>query len=677
MSGSRLRRDEETLLQEWSNGDPAALDELMLLVFDEVREMARRYFAHEAADHRLQPTALVKEVYLRLHGLHTVQWKNREHFFSSLAGMMRRILVDHARRRQSNKRGASGQKISLDEAILPAAVRPEEMVALDDALETLGQLDPRQHEIVKLKFFVGMTFEQIAEILGVSLNTVKRAWASARMWLLRELDRREEAHGGQGSDVPARRRPIDSSQAENEVVDHLERLRPRIEAALDRVARARAEAEKRRGQAPRPGQLFLITETIEHDEHSIRWVVLERDSDSGRVLVVPADLHPSVGSADVAIAADAAREALSLRCGFAVWVEARRLEPELRVGLLRTEDLERARRKHAEVVGGALTGSFAQRETDREPEYQDWLEDAVAPAQAALEEPRENEWAERAARWRRPARWAGGAALLAASALMLTIHGGWWPVDDGVPMATVEKVIGKTEHWNAIVAHPLLCGALLRAGDELVTSDEARVAIRLAGGASLRLDRATRLRFISGSVFALQAGAIYLDNRADEGVAGSFGIQTPWGLVTDIGTQFELRIVGDGLRIRVREGRALFDRRGRSLVVPVGFELIFDLAGGAELRKAPVHGPIWRWVLEVAPSYDYDGESVGNFLDWLAREGGWEVRFADAIVASKVEHTTIRGSIVGLMPVEALDIVLAASGLGYRLEDDVLFIVER
>ncbi|MCP4661408.1 MAG: RNA polymerase subunit sigma-70, partial [bacterium] len=153
--------DVTRLLEDWSQGDPEALDRLMPLVFDELREMARNYLREESAAPTLQPTALVHELYLRLHGRRTVQWKNRQHFFGTLAGMMRRILVDHARRRLSARRGTGGRKISLDQVEL-TKVRAPEMVALDDALEALGAADPRKCRIVELRFFTGLTHEEIA-----------------------------------------------------------------------------------------------------------------------------------------------------------------------------------------------------------------------------------------------------------------------------------------------------------------------------------------------------------------------------------------------------------------------------------------------------------------------------------------------------------------------------------
>lgn len=175
------------LLEQWSDGDPEALDQLIPLVFDEVRDMARRYFLNETPGHTLQPTALVHEVYLRLRGRRTVQWKNRRHFFGSMAGMIRHILVDRARRHKSAKRGGGAKKIPLDDVLLVAEDRHPDWVALDEALATLAGLDPRQHRVVELKFFIGLTLEQIAEVLDVAKSTVIRDWANARLFLLREL----------------------------------------------------------------------------------------------------------------------------------------------------------------------------------------------------------------------------------------------------------------------------------------------------------------------------------------------------------------------------------------------------------------------------------------------------------------------------------------------------------
>ena len=175
------------ILEDWNEGDGEALDKLIPLIFDDLRTIARRYFRHESPDHTLQPTALVGEVYKKLTKIHKVTWKNSAHFFGELAKMMRRILVDHARRRLAIKRGGGELVLSIDEALLPAQDRPADVVALDEALRTLKRLHPRQHEVVELKFFMGLKRQEIAEVLDVSLTTVIRDWANARAFLLHEL----------------------------------------------------------------------------------------------------------------------------------------------------------------------------------------------------------------------------------------------------------------------------------------------------------------------------------------------------------------------------------------------------------------------------------------------------------------------------------------------------------
>ena len=165
----------------------ASLDELIPIVYDELRRLARHYLNNERADHSLQPTALVHEVYLRLNGQKNVQWKSRAHFFSVATQMMRRILIDHAKGLQRNKRGAGAIKLSLDEVIILSDEGSIELIALDEALTKLSVIDPRKSHVVELRYFGGMSVEETAEILGVSRKTVMREWAMARAWLYREL----------------------------------------------------------------------------------------------------------------------------------------------------------------------------------------------------------------------------------------------------------------------------------------------------------------------------------------------------------------------------------------------------------------------------------------------------------------------------------------------------------
>jgi RNA polymerase sigma factor (TIGR02999 family) len=179
--------DVTRLLQDWSRGEAAALEELMPLVFEDLRKMARWHFQRESADHTLQPTALVNEVYLRLADQRKVQWDDRRQFFSFAALLMRRILVDYAKGRQTAKRGSGMQILPLEEALGVAEAGKVDLIALDAALSSLAAFDERLSRIVTLRFFIGLTLEEIADVVGLSLSTVKREWQTAKLWLHREL----------------------------------------------------------------------------------------------------------------------------------------------------------------------------------------------------------------------------------------------------------------------------------------------------------------------------------------------------------------------------------------------------------------------------------------------------------------------------------------------------------
>ena len=177
------------LLVQWSMGDQDALTALVPLVYDELRRVARNYLKQEKQNHTLSSTALVHEAYLRLVTQKEVTWQNRAHFFGVAAQMMRRILVDHARHHSYAKRGGGALTLALDEALATPKRRDLDLVALDDALNTLAKLDERQSRMVELRFFGGLSIEETSEVLGVSAPTVKREWASARAWLYREISR--------------------------------------------------------------------------------------------------------------------------------------------------------------------------------------------------------------------------------------------------------------------------------------------------------------------------------------------------------------------------------------------------------------------------------------------------------------------------------------------------------
>jgi len=180
------------LLLAWSDGDQAALEKLTPLVYAELHRLAKGYMIGERPGHSLQTTALINEAYLRLIDWKNVRWQSRAHFFGVAAQVMRRILVDFARSRQYARRGGEAQKVSLDEAITVHADRSAEFIALDDALKSLAEIDPRKSQVVELRFFGGMSADETAEVLKVSKRTVEREWSLARAWLYRELRGKNE-----------------------------------------------------------------------------------------------------------------------------------------------------------------------------------------------------------------------------------------------------------------------------------------------------------------------------------------------------------------------------------------------------------------------------------------------------------------------------------------------------
>ncbi|MGO9240585.1 MAG: sigma-70 family RNA polymerase sigma factor [Bryobacteraceae bacterium] len=178
--------DVSQLLRAWSGGDQGALEKLTPVVYDELHRLARRYMAGERPGHSLQATALVNEAYMRLVDYRRMQWQDRAHFFAVSAQLMRRILVEHARR-HNLKRGGDLQQVSLEKAAVVDSGRATDLVALDDALNALARLDPRKVQVVEMRFFGGLSVKETAEVLKVSPVTVMRDWSTARAWLYREL----------------------------------------------------------------------------------------------------------------------------------------------------------------------------------------------------------------------------------------------------------------------------------------------------------------------------------------------------------------------------------------------------------------------------------------------------------------------------------------------------------
>jgi RNA polymerase sigma-70 factor, ECF subfamily len=178
--------DISTLLRAWSDGDQSALARLTPVVYDELHRLARRYMKRERPGHSLQTTALVNEAYMRMVDYERMDWQNRAHFFAVSAQLMRRILVDHARRRNL-KRGGGVQHVSLEEAAVIGDGQDVDLVPLDDAMNALARIDPRKVLVVEMRFFGGLSVEETAEVLKVSPVTVKRDWRAAKVWLYREL----------------------------------------------------------------------------------------------------------------------------------------------------------------------------------------------------------------------------------------------------------------------------------------------------------------------------------------------------------------------------------------------------------------------------------------------------------------------------------------------------------
>lgn len=184
----RSVQDVTGLLLEWQQGDHDALDKLTPLVYDELRRIAHRYMRQERGGHTLQTTALVNEAYVRLVGGQRIEWQNRAHFYGVVAQVMRRVLIDHARRLQNIKHGGDAQRVSLEEiAVLPHA-RAAELLALDEALNELARLDARKARVVELRYFGGLSIEETADVLDISAMTVRRDWRAAKAWLYRALN---------------------------------------------------------------------------------------------------------------------------------------------------------------------------------------------------------------------------------------------------------------------------------------------------------------------------------------------------------------------------------------------------------------------------------------------------------------------------------------------------------
>jgi hypothetical protein len=261
------------------------------------------------------------------------------------------------------------------------------------------------------------------------------------------------------------------------------------------------------------------------------------------------------------------------------------------------------------------------------------------------------------------------AALLAAAGLL------WWgrtrPPAFAAAVASVERSSG-VAHWE--IGHPLPAGSELDTG---TGSDKpGRIALRMAGGASVRLDAGTRVRLASPTVVELGRGAVYVDTGADAGRREEVAVRTPAGDFEGVGTQFEVRTDGEGgtARLRVREGRVRLARGREEVLTGVGEELVVRGDGGLVRSPIALYGPEWDWVLEAAPIPDIEGVKVRTFLGWISRETGWRVEFADQETAAAAESVVLHGSVAHLTPADAIGVVLSSAGLGHRVSDGTLLV---
>ena len=224
-------------------------------------------------------------------------------------------------------------------------------------------------------------------------------------------------------------------------------------------------------------------------------------------------------------------------------------------------------------------------------------------------------------------------------------------------------------------ATPLEVGQTVHAGHKIATGAEGRLALALASGPSVRLDVDTRVSILSDAALRLEQGAVYVDADPAAGSAGKPAeILTDWGVIRDVGTQFEVRLLERSLRVRVREGLIVLEGAGPAHEVPSGIQLDVARDGTVARMEISPHGPEWEWVESIAPMIDLEGKTAEEFLQWIARERAWTLRFSDAVVAGSASRTSLSGSLDGLTLDEALDVVLPTCQLDHRLEGGTLVI---
>jgi hypothetical protein len=280
-------------------------------------------------------------------------------------------------------------------------------------------------------------------------------------------------------------------------------------------------------------------------------------------------------------------------------------------------------------------------------------------------------------RRRRIVLWAG-CSIAAAAAIVVAIRpGGWFPKapPPGTtgPIATVQRAEGSVRREGG---GPLRVGDRLAAGSEVATGADGRVALALAGGESVRLDRDTQVRLEPRAVLSLSRGAVYVDSGTRSARRSPLAVRTEMGTVRDVGTQFEVRLEDDTLQVSVREGAAHLTHGGRPFEIRAGTRLRVNMEGSAETRPLAAGDSDWSWILAIAPPFDLEGRTLSEYLDWVSRETGWRVQFAEPSIEQAAVRETLHGSIQGLRPDETPAAVLPTCGLRHRLTGGTL-VVER
>lgn len=301
---------------------------------------------------------------------------------------------------------------------------------------------------------------------------------------------------------------------------------------------------------------------------------------------------------------------------------------------------------------------------------------------------RDRAWAAASAEWQgvvarraRRSRWRWAAAAALAAGVLLAVGLRLGPADAppvpetatpaGGPVAVVEALRGDVAGLRSAAGSTLVAGEAVLPGATVHTGPRTRVALRLASGASLRLDSATRVELQGPGVLRLAHGGVYVDSD-DPGGVSSLTVHTPLGVVRDLGTQFELRLTGEALRVRVREGLVEVEGGATTHQAHPGTELTVDAVGIARHRTVAVHGPAWRWPLDAAPTFELEGRTLATYLAWLERETGWRVRLAEPSLESAAATTVLHGNLEGLAPDATPELVLPTCGLRHRLEDGIL-----